>query len=100
MEETKKKVYKRPMTAVNMWRQKESKTKIYEDTEAESDREEDFEEIKVKHDSDDELHVKQKITKTETMPVNVVSGLIMKFFKCRMLTIVQLWKRIVNQLQH
>ena len=74
MQTTKQKVYKRPMTAINMWRQRQSHVQVYyEKISSESDPELSLEEVKIDEDEDEEIHVKEKITKDEPMPVNVVS---------------------------
>lgn len=85
MNSARTKVYKRPMTAVNAYKQKQTGTIIIqrqkqEETEEDTEVEmlqannpvasKPMQEHKVE---DDEMYVKQKITLDEPMPVNIVS---------------------------
>jgi hypothetical protein len=73
-ETTRKKVYKRPMTAVNAFKQKQTGTGIFKKESFEEEKEDinqkNKPETQVTKKNDIEVPIKQKITINEPMPVN------------------------------
>lgn len=74
LESSRKKVYKRPMTAVNAYKQKQTGTGIFKKDSFEEDKEgtnhKTIPEPKDLYMNEEDIQIKQKITVDEPMPVN------------------------------